>query len=394
MADEGSEGRCVICDEPNAFLCERCKGCRYCSRQCQRADWPTHKMLCAGYLKFDATTRPTENHFKAIQFPLDRSNPQLVWVYGSFDDISKTFFMKGAPVQNTPVERNPASHRKLSNTIHVCSRATDRVHGSSLNQCVEDIIATQPYPCHDWQGSFLVYGMNGSGPKASFKDIDMYDFRQAIDYFISHGRRRPVPTITPETIKGVRINCPGDRMMFKKPEYEAVDVLSTDYIFVDHDVSDMANRMELPIITRRCRPDPIWEDVETFKASDGKYLHTCCDQSPRIDPITGVTKGALALMKFLENDGSLIVVRQDKKPLHPLHVEALCRYGFDVANGLTAPHNPAYSPLDNLLRRGTTSATISRHGFTIFWRKMLDEKKQDGKDTNVPDPYHDAESTN
>ncbi|CUA73099.1 Protein TIC 214 [Rhizoctonia solani] len=42
-------GNCQACGgrgKPNLEMCSRCKGARYCSRECQRVDWPIHKKGC------------------------------------------------------------------------------------------------------------------------------------------------------------------------------------------------------------------------------------------------------------------------------------------------------------------------------------------------------------
>ncbi|KDN36983.1 hypothetical protein RSAG8_10436, partial [Rhizoctonia solani AG-8 WAC10335] len=42
-------GNCQACGgrgKPNLEMCSRCKRARYCSRNCQRADWPSHKKSC------------------------------------------------------------------------------------------------------------------------------------------------------------------------------------------------------------------------------------------------------------------------------------------------------------------------------------------------------------
>jgi hypothetical protein len=37
---------CAKCSEPAASVCGRCYSIRYCSPECQRADWPRHKVEC------------------------------------------------------------------------------------------------------------------------------------------------------------------------------------------------------------------------------------------------------------------------------------------------------------------------------------------------------------
>lgn len=92
------------------------------------------------------------------------------------------------------------------------------------------------------------------------KDLDMTDFRHITDHFLSYGY---TPTlVTQQTtgimVKGTRINCLGDQKMLNKPHFEAVEVSSTDPIFSNHDTSDIAERIGLPIFTRRCPPNPRW----------------------------------------------------------------------------------------------------------------------------------------
>lgn len=38
---------CKVCKNPSKDRCSRCKKARYCSRECQVSDWPTHKQMCA-----------------------------------------------------------------------------------------------------------------------------------------------------------------------------------------------------------------------------------------------------------------------------------------------------------------------------------------------------------
>ena len=39
--------KCLICDKITTSRCSKCKSAGYCCRECQVADWPTHKFFCA-----------------------------------------------------------------------------------------------------------------------------------------------------------------------------------------------------------------------------------------------------------------------------------------------------------------------------------------------------------
>jgi len=38
---------CAVCEKPSTSVCTSCQRVRYCSRDCQRAHWPLHKLQCA-----------------------------------------------------------------------------------------------------------------------------------------------------------------------------------------------------------------------------------------------------------------------------------------------------------------------------------------------------------
>ena len=44
--DDGAADICAVCGGPASSSCARCKRMRYCSRACQREDWPCHKHAC------------------------------------------------------------------------------------------------------------------------------------------------------------------------------------------------------------------------------------------------------------------------------------------------------------------------------------------------------------
>jgi len=95
------------------------------------------------------------------------------------------------------------------------------------------------------------------------RDLDMNDFRHIPDYSLSYGYI-PGPA-TQQSVKGVKINCIGDQKMSNKPNFEAVEIPSTDPIFSTHDTSDITKRIGFPIFTRHCLPDPKWANHQDSK---------------------------------------------------------------------------------------------------------------------------------
>ncbi|KAL2257145.1 hypothetical protein VTK26DRAFT_599 [Humicola hyalothermophila] len=76
------ENLCVICDEPTVHFCSGCKIARYCSRDCQAADWAIHKKFCKEFAEGATAatcSRPSPDHHRIVYFPAYEENPLLIW---------------------------------------------------------------------------------------------------------------------------------------------------------------------------------------------------------------------------------------------------------------------------------------------------------------------------
>ncbi|KAK6341603.1 hypothetical protein TWF696_008674 [Orbilia brochopaga] len=196
-------------------------------------------------------------------------------------------------------------------------------------------------------------------------------------------------------VQAVRINCHGDRTMLKKPHYEAIKISATDKIFTDHETSDIADRLGLPILTHRCPPNPVWERELDHRAFNGwspfnnreaTFLHLSLDKDAVLDFSTGSMGWGWAPTQWQNRVGSVIVVRQDKKPLSPLHVEALCKYCLDEVQPLIGHSLGEYAP-EEPMSKETAMSMICRPTFVIFWNKLLTAKLREGVDVDISSPY-------
>lgn len=165
------------------------------------------------------------------------------------------------PIRYKAIQYNPVLKRELSDTIAICHRSAFLIDGSTANESIASIMATEPSQEYDWRGPVIAYGRVGLGTHPhSCRDLDMNDFRHITDYFLANNGE---PALAPQQslstkIQGVRINCIGDWVLFGKPHYEAVEVSPTDPIFSEHDTPDIPDLIGLSVFTRICPPDPAW----------------------------------------------------------------------------------------------------------------------------------------
>jgi hypothetical protein len=294
-------------------------------------------------------------------------------------------------LKHMPMQYNPRLKRFLSNTITITFRDTFLVDGSRPSKSIASINATQPGEYHDWRGPIIVYAQNEPGlDPSTCKDFDMVDFRHATDYFLSYGYIPPKAQASVESVKGVRINCLGDVKMLKRLQFEEIELPTTDAIFAKHDTSDIASRIGIPILTQRCPPDPKWanskdtmfESMSPCDNQDATFLHQCCDPEAEFDISTGSLGWGWSPLPWQNEVGSAIVVRKDKKPLLPLHMEALAGYCRKEIRPLLAHSIGDYDPEEPIMKDDVLKI-ICRPMFVIYWAKFMEEKK----DYTTPSPY-------
>ena len=385
---------CTICDKENANFCARCKCTSYCSKACQQSDWSTHKLLCASFPAFPTSTRPSPNHYPAVLFNPDKAKPEFTWLLcksihddedgGSFQSPD-TDTMIGGPdtmIRPVPIQYNSRLKRAVRNTLVVEYRDTFFVDGSRPNKSVAAVTATQPGEYHEWRGPIVTYARLGQGIEPSAcKDFDMVDFRHVTDYFLSYAYKPPKPKANVERVKGVRINCLGDVKMLKRPQFEAVEIPTTDAIFTEHDTSDIADKIGIPILTRRCPPDPKWVNSKHAMFAhktpttnqDATFLHQCCDPGAEFDLSIGSLGWGWCPMRWQSDVGSVVVVRKDKKLLLPMHMEALARYCRYDVQPILAHSIGDYHP-EEPIKKEDVLRIICRPMFVIYWSKFMSEK--------------------
>jgi hypothetical protein len=390
MPDSSAGQSCIICDKQDAKYCARCKSTSYCSQACQKSDWKTHKLLCAAFSTFAISERPTKEHYRAVLFDPDKDKPEFVWlccpwVFGGYQSPeTEKFIGEDATERDMPIQDNYRLQRSLRNTINISYRDDFLADGSRPSKSIASITATQPGKYYDWRGPIVAYAKAGKGldPPAC-KDFDMIDFRHFADHILSYHYVPPKV----ERVKGIRINCRGDVKMLGRPHFEEIELSIKDSTFGAHDNSDIADRIGIPILTRRIPPDPKWanSDMEggsPFNNQDATFLHQCLDPKAVSDPSKGSIGWGWCSQQWQNEVGSVVVVRKDKKPLLPLHMEALTTYCRKEALPIVSHSLGEYSPEEPVSKEHVLQL-ICRPMFIIFWYKFIEEKE----DLTSPSPY-------
>jgi hypothetical protein len=154
---------CTVCGKLEVQFCKQCKSARYCSKACQKVDWPIHKRLCAEFARFQTTSRPSHKHVRGILFSAKGTDPKFIWLQCErvFDDAGQVYLSPVLPKHlNTgpdvypldcPIPFNPFGLRPTGSTfffspagaIHLCYRDTLLADDFQNNENVSDAVTTR-----------------------------------------------------------------------------------------------------------------------------------------------------------------------------------------------------------------------------------------------------------
>lgn len=161
------------------------------------------------------------------------------------------------------------------------------------------------------KGPLLFHGM--------MTHLDMLDFRHIVDCMCVqwYDNLMQVKKLIDGKYQGVRINCVGDTYISGRQDYESMSI--TDGFFTSHCPLDVpvSRLVAMPLLVNRMNEMLPWKGPRI--SGDGSVTYGINIHSKELNP------GRWAVVS-----GSLSVVREDRKPLHPAHIDALVDYCAEV----------------------------------------------------------------
>ena len=294
--------------------------------------------------------------------------------------------MFGNNCRSIELKENPITKRWLSYKIDITCRllGASEIRDSDSNKSISVITNNLGF---EWEGPVVVGRSNnvttdGHGePREA--DIDLVDFRHVVDTFMNWKSEATVDhRFKGSKVKAVKINCVGDQNVFKAPVFEAVEISVMHPIFSAHDRSAICDRIGVPVLVRRIPPHPLWknESKEYRERYGGGIPYNNTTLPPLltgIDPSvtdgfkdTSIAPWGWAPIDWWNSVGSVLVVREDKKPLAPLHVEGLCRYCSQELHPYFQHAAGEFEPKEEGMSKDQVLAMISRPSFVIYWSRL------------------------
>lgn len=219
-----------------------CLQVRYCSRECQKSDWPAHKLVFKVFSDCSNANRPSKDARQVFLFAEDSELPQFAWVrkssaakeaktttngedfimvdkipplplryhLGNLDDfLSEDGTMKAERV-------NPVVHRQTGHGLVVMGRyrmdlSKDFVGGHWVNKSLLKIYQEQ---AEIWSGNVVAYSCSDETKRVL--DVDPVDFRNVVDIFrhiFDHTRREHLKRFVDSRFTGAVFPCAAEKKL-------------------------------------------------------------------------------------------------------------------------------------------------------------------------------------
>ncbi|PYH28405.1 uncharacterized protein BO87DRAFT_420397 [Aspergillus neoniger CBS 115656] len=336
---------CLMCNTTPARPCGRCRSIHYCSKDCQESDSSSHNLLCKKFATLPE--RPSPEHKRAILFPVDKTEPDLIWVPTErrYDEECRVWWTK-------------ALEDCMSYTTSIL--ASVRASGAAS-------------PPHAYNGPMVA--MREVHPE-SYADIQLSDFRHPMDYLITYAStdvRESVPDLqyrAPTVVRGVKICCDGEIKLHGSEPFVSIDLKrSTRHLLSvtqGNSHSSISALLGIPLIFWK-DPDaefhvnpPGW-DATQWASSSQNAAFMMMRTNPS-DPSWG-----WAPLYWNHDIGNVWIVREDGQDLDVREVAMMCHFArFKLQRMFEDAMELEVSTIED---RERVLKYITRENMRAFWEE-------------------------
>jgi hypothetical protein len=371
--------KCTVCGKNQANKCTRCKAAAYCSAECQKNDFPLHKLLCSKYQAFLAT-RPIPKDedkepddvmpviYKAgILFPVDSNNPQLIWlkihVYSEFDpEYDEVECPEYDHLEN--VQEGLSKYMEFGRGMgHKQGGQYLKIYmgDKALMECplTKSFLALNAgygsaehgsIAAAPWAGNLVVVNITESvvehptGPKhydpatkENHNDVSLSDLRYIFDclsrdnYIFESDKQNPYYIRKPgRWFKAVKICCDGEMKLEGKKKFTGVAISRNHPVFSRNSgVSGISNHLGFPLLVKRIPPNQNWNKKMTQLPENEQFsLYENPGAFSLMIDVEVASKHWQYAPKIWDrgDDPTILVARKDMKDLTACQVEVLINY--------------------------------------------------------------------
>ncbi|KAI1319647.1 hypothetical protein F5Y16DRAFT_417754 [Xylariaceae sp. FL0255] len=400
---------CVSCDGHATLHCPHCQTW-FCSNDCQKKDWKTHKTLCKSSKgEFHPANCPN-NHVRGIIFSVKSAMPSWVWL--KLNNLGPSIIQSmGHAVPKRTKNRSRSAilsdillvndlnrqipQRKIGHGLRQFFAPKLRLEGSNINQSILQL--AYPGRLRVYFGSAIFCGFrtaidpNGS-PRVFYEDATMRDLHMIVDWYynridnpcIPDPKRFPVnfyaePDSPAYIIPAVKINSDGDveRLSQFLPlnrrldPIEPVKVLSKDvnYKRLDCLVASMA---ELPWVIHQCLGcyDDILDEKDFNKLNLnrlGQFFMPFHDDKAMADG----SGNLMAVAASSAHCGSIVVSHKYGSVVNSFHVEAFKQFVTSIVHNLAHEQQTVDGARHFVSEKGMRKV-VTKDNFLSFWSGFVD----------------------